>query len=156
MYIWLVLIVFVDMEVVVLLFSGCLTGLECFLCTSHHRKHVLHSCSSLFFSSGLALESMITILTPKYIPFFMILWIIGTLVYLLIYPNVTNSALSSTTSCIANVSVCIFPIDILPGIFHYGYAAPFYNLSHSIRSIAFSTRDTSECIPPLIQSNITN
>ncbi|KAF8189646.1 hypothetical protein BJ912DRAFT_925825 [Pholiota molesta] len=43
---------------------------------------------------------------------------------------------------IANVSVCIFPIDILPGIYHYGYAAPFYNLSHSIRSIAFSTRDT--------------
>ncbi|PPQ88905.1 hypothetical protein CVT25_009140 [Psilocybe cyanescens] len=69
-------------------------------------------------SVGLALESLITLLTPKYIPFFMILWII------------------------VDVSVCIFPIDVLPRIFHYGYAAPFYNVSKSIRSLAFGTKDT--------------
>ncbi|KAF9478431.1 hypothetical protein BDN70DRAFT_808791 [Pholiota conissans] len=69
-------------------------------------------------SVGLALESLITILTPKFIPFFMILWII------------------------VNVSVCVFPIDILPRIYHYGYGAPFYNISNSIRSIAFETRNT--------------
>lgn len=28
--------------------------------------------------SGLALESLITILTPRFVPFFMILWVIGT------------------------------------------------------------------------------
>jgi hypothetical protein len=31
---------------------------------------------SLFQYSGLALESLITVLTPRFIPFFMILWII--------------------------------------------------------------------------------
>ncbi|KAH9483287.1 putative endoplasmic reticulum membrane protein [Psilocybe cubensis] len=69
-------------------------------------------------SVGLALESLITLLTPRYIPFFMILWII------------------------VDVSVCVFPIDVLPTIFHYGYAAPFYNVSKSIRSLAFGTKDT--------------
>ncbi|KAF9044958.1 hypothetical protein BJ165DRAFT_124608 [Panaeolus papilionaceus] len=67
---------------------------------------------------GMALESMITILTPRYIPFFMLLWII------------------------TNVSVCVFPIDMLPKIYRYGYAVPFYNISNSIRSIAFGTKDT--------------
>ncbi|KDR71082.1 hypothetical protein GALMADRAFT_254253 [Galerina marginata CBS 339.88] len=67
---------------------------------------------------GLALESLITLFTPQYIPFFMILWII------------------------ANVSVCVFPIQILPRIYHYGYAAPFYNISSSTRSIAFGTKNT--------------
>ncbi|KJA16085.1 hypothetical protein HYPSUDRAFT_71604 [Hypholoma sublateritium FD-334 SS-4] len=69
-------------------------------------------------SVGLALESLITLLTPKFIPFFMILWII------------------------VNVSVCVFPITVLPRIYHYGYAVPFYNISNSIRSIAFGTRNT--------------
>ncbi|KAF8972086.1 hypothetical protein BDZ97DRAFT_1011209 [Flammula alnicola] len=69
-------------------------------------------------SVGLALESLITVLHAKFIPFFMILWII------------------------VNVSVCVFPISILPWFYHYGYAAPFYNISNSIRSIAFGTRNT--------------
>ncbi|KAJ3494215.1 hypothetical protein NLJ89_g10854 [Agrocybe chaxingu] len=69
-------------------------------------------------SVGLALESLITIFTATWIPYFQMLWII------------------------ANVSVCVFPIEILPGIFHYGYATPFYNLSISIRSIAFGTKNT--------------
>ncbi|THV04749.1 hypothetical protein K435DRAFT_714295 [Dendrothele bispora CBS 962.96] len=67
---------------------------------------------------GLALESMITLLTIKGVPFFMILWII------------------------ANVSVCFLPIDVLPRIFHYGYAMPFYNVSRAIRTILFSTKNT--------------
>ncbi|KAF9261687.1 hypothetical protein L218DRAFT_869481 [Marasmius fiardii PR-910] len=66
---------------------------------------------------GLALEAMITLLTAKAISFFMIIWII------------------------TNVSVALFPIDVLPGIYHYGYATPFYNISRAARTILFGTRN---------------
>ncbi|KAJ7737932.1 hypothetical protein B0H16DRAFT_1730099 [Mycena metata] len=52
---------------------------------------------------GLALESMITILTVRFVPFFLIIWIIS------------------------NVSVSIFPLAVLPRVFRYGYPFPFYN-----------------------------
>ncbi|KAG7094963.1 hypothetical protein E1B28_005764 [Marasmius oreades] len=68
-------------------------------------------------SVGLALEAMITLLTVKGVPFFLILWII------------------------ANVSVCLLPMDVLPWIFHYGYASPFYNVSRAVRTILFDTRN---------------
>lgn len=68
-------------------------------------------------SLGLALEAMITLLTVRFVPFFMLLWIIS------------------------NVSVCIMPIDLLPSIFRYGYAMPFYNVSHAMRTILFDTRN---------------
>ncbi|KAF5345081.1 hypothetical protein D9756_011161 [Leucocoprinus leucothites] len=66
---------------------------------------------------GLALESLVTILTTRFIPFFMIFWIIS------------------------NVSVSVYPIEVLPRIFRYGYAAPFYNVSHAFRTIAFNTKN---------------
>ncbi|KAH9993944.1 hypothetical protein BJV77DRAFT_1066938 [Russula vinacea] len=66
---------------------------------------------------GGAVESMITILTPRFISFFLLLWII------------------------ANVSVCVFPPTLLPGVYRYGYAMPFYNVQQTIRSIIFGTRN---------------
>ncbi|RDB16010.1 Nitrosoguanidine resistance protein SNG1 [Hypsizygus marmoreus] len=69
-------------------------------------------------SVGLALESLMTLLTPRGIPFFMILWII------------------------INVSVCFLPIEVLPIFFRYGYAMPFYNVSHAVRCIVFGTKDS--------------
>jgi len=66
---------------------------------------------------GLALESLLTLLTQKFMPFFMLTWII------------------------TNVSVCIFPIEVMPRIFHYGYAAPFYNVSRATRTIIFGTKN---------------
>ncbi|EKM53634.1 uncharacterized protein PHACADRAFT_260093 [Phanerochaete carnosa HHB-10118-sp] len=66
---------------------------------------------------GLAIEAMITILTLRFIPFFLVPWII------------------------TNVSVVFFPIEILPTIFRYGYAMPFYNVSRAVRTILFRTRD---------------
>ncbi|GJE94695.1 SNG1 family protein [Phanerochaete sordida] len=68
-------------------------------------------------SLGLAIEAMITILTLRFIPFFLVPWII------------------------TNVSVVFFPIEILPTIFRYGYAMPFYNVSRAVRTILFRTRD---------------
>ncbi|KAF9030543.1 hypothetical protein BDZ89DRAFT_1091563 [Hymenopellis radicata] len=68
-------------------------------------------------SVGLALEAMITLLTIRFVPFFMILWII------------------------ANVSVCFMPIDVLPHIYRYGYAMPFYNVSLAVRTVLFSTKN---------------
>ncbi|KIM91852.1 hypothetical protein PILCRDRAFT_761064 [Piloderma croceum F 1598] len=66
---------------------------------------------------GLALEAALTLLTMKFIPFFLILWII------------------------TNVSVCFYPIPVLPSIYRYGYAAPFYNVSNAVRTILFNTRN---------------
>ncbi|KAL1669958.1 hypothetical protein GGF50DRAFT_122690 [Schizophyllum commune] len=67
---------------------------------------------------GLSLEAMITLLTIRFMPFFMILWII------------------------TNVSVCFMPIEVLPKFYHYGYAMPFYNVSHTVRSIVFGSKNT--------------
>lgn len=44
---------------------------------------------------------------------------------------------------VANVSVCLFPIVLLPGVYRYGYAMPFYNVQQTIRSIVFGTRNQS-------------
>ncbi|KAK0222406.1 hypothetical protein IW262DRAFT_1474117 [Armillaria fumosa] len=66
---------------------------------------------------GLALEAMITLLTTRFVPFFMILWIIS------------------------NVSVCFMPIAVLPNIYRYGYAMPFYNVSGAVRTILFGTKN---------------
>ncbi|KAF8153410.1 hypothetical protein B0H34DRAFT_104331 [Crassisporium funariophilum] len=78
-------------------------------------------------SVGLALESLMTLLTIRFIAFFMLTWII------------------------TNISVCIFPLETLPGIFRYGYAAPFYNLSHALRTIIFGTRNRiGFCVAVLI------
>ncbi|KAJ4473150.1 hypothetical protein J3R30DRAFT_3296823 [Lentinula aciculospora] len=66
---------------------------------------------------GLALEAMLTLLTMKGVPFFMILLVIS------------------------NVSVCFLPIDVLPRIYRYGYAFPFYNISCAVRTILFGTKN---------------
>ncbi|KJA19918.1 hypothetical protein HYPSUDRAFT_142938 [Hypholoma sublateritium FD-334 SS-4] len=68
-------------------------------------------------AAGLVLESMMTLLTIKYINVFMILWIIS------------------------NVSVSVWPIEALPIVYRYGYAAPFYNISQGVRAIAFGAKN---------------
>ncbi|KAF8658234.1 hypothetical protein AX16_002011 [Volvariella volvacea WC 439] len=68
-------------------------------------------------AAGLALETMITVLTIKYIQIFLILWIIS------------------------NVSVCLWPIEMLPSFYGYGHAAPFYQLSRGVRTIIFNAKD---------------
>jgi len=65
----------------------------------------------------LALESMITLLGPKAIAFFLLLWII------------------------TNLSVSIFPIEVLPGIFRYGHGFPFYNIARGLRTVVFGTKN---------------
>ena len=86
---------------------------------------------------GLSLEAMITLLTIRFMPFFMILWIISTLILLIL----SGSLLTIAT---ANVSVCFMPIEVLPKFYHYGYAMPFYNVSHTVRSIVFGSKNTCE------------
>ncbi|KAJ7087665.1 hypothetical protein B0H15DRAFT_781298 [Mycena belliarum] len=66
---------------------------------------------------GLALEVMMTFLTARFVPFFLIVFII------------------------TNVSVSAFPIQVLPHIYRYGFAFPFYNISRAVRSIVFSTKN---------------
>jgi hypothetical protein len=43
-----------------------------------------------------------------------------------------------------NVSVCFYPVEILPTIYRYGYAAPFYNVNTGIRTIVFGTKNKRE------------
>jgi hypothetical protein len=42
---------------------------------------------------------------------------------------------------IVNVSVSLFPIEIMPTIYRYGYAMPFYNVQRVVRTVLFSTRN---------------
>jgi len=65
---------------------------------------------------GGAVESLVTILTPRFISFFLLTWII------------------------VNVSVSLFPPALLPGLYSYGYATPFYNVQQAVRTIVFGTR----------------
>ncbi|KAJ6560477.1 hypothetical protein B0H10DRAFT_2115024 [Mycena sp. CBHHK59/15] len=66
---------------------------------------------------GLALEAMITLLTVRFVPFFLIVWIIS------------------------NVSVSLWPLQVLPHVYRYGYAFPFYNISRAVRTIVFRTKN---------------
>ncbi|KAJ7200309.1 hypothetical protein GGX14DRAFT_524825 [Mycena pura] len=66
---------------------------------------------------GLALEAMLTLLTPRFVPFFLIVWIV------------------------TNVSVCVYPLQVLPHIYRYGYGFPFYNISRAVRTIVFGTKN---------------
>ncbi|KAI0311955.1 hypothetical protein OF83DRAFT_1166149 [Amylostereum chailletii] len=66
---------------------------------------------------GFALEAMLTLLTPRFMSFFLILWVVS------------------------NVSVCLFPIELLPGVYRYGYGSPFYNVSRTVRAIVFGTKN---------------
>ena len=43
----------------------------------------------------------------------------------------------------ANVSVCVFLPQLLPPIYRYGYAMPFYNVQQTVRTIIFGTRNQS-------------
>ncbi|KAF5328427.1 hypothetical protein D9619_013291 [Psilocybe cf. subviscida] len=76
---------------------------------------MLNYCSML--AGGLALEAMLTLLTSKFIAFFMLVWLI------------------------TNLSVCVFPIEVMPHIFRYGYGAPFYNVSQAMRAVVFGTKN---------------
>lgn len=66
---------------------------------------------------GLAMEAVITILTPKFIPYFLVLWIIF------------------------NVAPVFFQIEVLPTIFRYGYATVFYNVSQTVRTTLFREKN---------------
>ncbi|KAJ7641202.1 hypothetical protein FB45DRAFT_353578 [Roridomyces roridus] len=66
---------------------------------------------------GLALEAMLTLLTQRFVPFFLMLWIIS------------------------NVSTSVFLIPVLPHVYRYGYVFPFYNVSRAIRAIIFETKN---------------
>lgn len=41
---------------------------------------------------------------------------------------------------VVNVSVSVFPPALLPGVYKYGYATPFYNVQQAVRTIVFGTR----------------
>lgn len=43
-----------------------------------------------------------------------------------------------------NVSTASYPLTLLPGVFRYGYAMPFYNLSRTVLAICFNTKNDSK------------
>lgn len=93
---------------------------------------------------GGAVESMITILTPQFISFFLLIWIIGASSCCVSPGPLSPTLLIHTHKIsVANVSVCVYPIQLLPAVYRYGYAMPFYNVQQTIRSILFGTRNQS-------------
>jgi len=66
-------------------------------------------------SLGLALESMITLLTPRFVPFFLFALIVF------------------------NVSPAVLPNDLQNPFYSYGYGFPVWNLSQAVRTIIFNT-----------------
>lgn len=66
---------------------------------------------------GLATEAMITLMTPRFIAYFLLALIIF------------------------NVSVASVPIVLQPGFYRYGYAFPVYHLSQAVRTIIFNTKN---------------
>lgn len=93
---------------------------------------------------GGAVESMITILTPQFIPFFLLLWIIGAC-FCCVSPRMSSPVFVDSYPLIfvANVSVSVYPIPLLAAVYRYGYAMPFYNDQQTIRAIVFGTRNQS-------------
>ncbi|BGP54945.1 hypothetical protein JCM8202_003455 [Rhodotorula sphaerocarpa] len=69
------------------------------------------------FALGLAMESMITLLGIKFIPFFLITWIIL---------NITSS---------------FFPPTFAEQFYHYGYAMPFWHATTGAKYIMWGARD---------------
>lgn len=47
----------------------------------------------------------------------------------------------------SNAHIVADPIAVLPGIFRYGYAAPFYNVGQAVRTILFGTKSHRMSIP---------
>ncbi|WVQ76068.1 hypothetical protein IAR50_005705 [Cryptococcus sp. DSM 104548] len=68
-------------------------------------------------SVGLATESAITVLGPRFMAFFLVPLII------------------------VNVSVCSLPHELQPWIYKYGVAFPFYNCNRIVRTIIFNTKN---------------
>ncbi|EGO22942.1 hypothetical protein SERLADRAFT_362324 [Serpula lacrymans var. lacrymans S7.9] len=64
---------------------------------------------------GLALEAMITLLTPKFIPFFMMFMVV------------------------ANIACVSLPDDLQNVLYRYGTGFPMYNVSLAMRTIVFNT-----------------
>ncbi|KAI9069931.1 hypothetical protein FKP32DRAFT_1670972 [Trametes sanguinea] len=64
---------------------------------------------------GLSIEAMITILTPRFTPFFLF------------------------TLILYNVSPVVLPDELQPAIFTYGSGFPIWNLSQALRTIMFNT-----------------
>lgn len=63
---------------------------------------------------GLVMESVITMMGPKFIGIFLVFFIIS------------------------NVSVSVFPLDLSPSFYKYGYAMPFYNLRAIYLTVLFN------------------
>ncbi|KAF8602433.1 hypothetical protein BDV93DRAFT_524025 [Ceratobasidium sp. AG-I] len=66
---------------------------------------------------GLAMEAMVTILTPRFMAFFLIPLIIS------------------------NVAVVALPFDLLPTFYQYGHAFPIFNNTQALRTILFGTKN---------------
>ncbi|KPV77517.1 uncharacterized protein RHOBADRAFT_51361 [Rhodotorula graminis WP1] len=68
-------------------------------------------------SLGLAMEAMLTLLTLKFFPLFLITWILS---------NITSS---------------FFPATLAPKIFRYGYMMPFWHCTTATKHIMWGTRN---------------
>lgn len=63
------------------------------------------------------------------------------------YPDQPRKAeLMHLSHSTANVSISAYPLQMLPVVFRYGYAMPFYNLSRTVLTICFNTKNDSKSL----------
>jgi len=61
------------------------------------------------------------------------------------YPSQPEDAeLTRLSRSTVNVSIAAYPLQLLPGVFRYGYAMPFYNLSKTVLTLCFNTKNQSK------------
>jgi hypothetical protein len=98
---------------------------------------------------GLALESMLSLLGLTRLPFFLVLWIMCTFI-------LSGPIQFANPAILANVSVVVFPIEVLPNIYRYGYGAPCYAISKIARTVIFGTKNQGNVVTPVQNKLILN
>lgn len=58
-------------------------------------------------------------------------------------------ALTPSPAPAVNVSVCFYPVEILPTFYRYGYGVPFYSINTAVRTIIFGTKNKRASPLPL-------
>lgn len=62
------------------------------------------------------------------------------------YLFLPRASLLTAVSPPANVAVTVFPIEVLPILYRYGYAVPFYNISKIARTVVFGTKNEGTAV----------
>ncbi|KAF9509200.1 hypothetical protein BS47DRAFT_1488035 [Hydnum rufescens UP504] len=87
---------------------------------------------------GFSTEAMITLITAKYMSYFLIPLVRHACLATPSMSNTTEYLMSVQIIC--NVAVASLPITLEPWFYKYGYGFPVYNMAQATRTIIFNTK----------------